>query len=58
MYNGKIGKYTFEYEHETKRIVVYEENKGIDPIEYIRVSDSLTEKGFHYEIMDYVSKKG
>jgi hypothetical protein len=58
MYNGKIGKYTFEFENNTKRIIVYEEGKGIDPVEYISVPENLTEKNFHYEIMDYTSKKG
>ena len=57
MYNGKIGIYTFEYDKVTNRIMVYEEGKGVDPIYFISASENLTEKGFHYDIMDFVSKR-
>lgn len=56
MYNGKIGAYTFEYEGGSTKILVYEEGRGLDPIQLIEVSPNLSEKNFHYEIMDFVSK--
>jgi hypothetical protein len=56
MYTGKIGDYRFELEQETSRIVVYKEGTGVDPVAYIPVNKSLTEKDFHYEIMDFVTK--
>jgi hypothetical protein len=37
--------------------MVYEEGKGVEPISFIRVSEGITEKGFDYEIMDFVSKR-
>tara|TARA_R110001592_G_scaffold334486_1_gene618856 strand:- start:105 stop:284 length:180 start_codon:yes stop_codon:yes gene_type:complete len=58
MYTGKIGNLEFILEKDVNtRICVY--NKGsVDPIAYINVSSDITEKGFHYEIMDYASKHG
>lgn len=57
MLSKKIGNYTFELEENTNRIMVYEEGKGVEPISFIRVSEGITEKGFDYEIMDFVSKR-
>jgi hypothetical protein len=56
MYTGKIGDLEFILEKDNKcRICVY--NKGsVDPIAYIEVSSAITEKSFHYEIMDFVAK--
>lgn len=56
MYRGKIGVYNFELEEETSRIVVYKESTGVDPVAFISVEKGLTEKDFHYEIMDFVTK--
>lgn len=56
MYKNKIGVYSFEYDNETSKILVFEEGKGVDPIQLISVKPNLTEKAFHYEIMDFVSK--
>lgn len=57
MYTGKIEKYTFEHDAKTNRINVYEDGCGVDPIELIKVNSNLTEKEFHYEIMDFVLHK-
>lgn len=57
MYNGKIGKFVFEYEASTSRICVYEEGQGVEPVSYIGVDSDLSEKDFHYEIMDFVMKR-
>ena len=58
MYSNKIDSYTFEYENESSKILVFEEGKGLDPIHLISVKSNLTEKDFHYEIMDFVAKRG
>lgn len=56
VYSNKIGSYSFEYESESSKILVYEEGKGLDPIRLISVKPNLSEKEFHYEIMDFFSK--
>lgn len=56
MYSNKIGAYSFEYEGGSAKILVFEEGKGLDPIHLIAVKPNLSEKDFHYEIMDFVSK--
>lgn len=56
MYSGKINKYRFEHDSETNRIMVYEEGAGVEPVNLIHVSPNLSEKAFHYEIMDFVAK--
>lgn len=58
MYKGTINKYRFELDDELNRIVVYKEGSGVDPIRYINVSPNISEKSFHYEIMDFVAKQG
>ena len=58
MYSNKIDSYSFEYEKESSKILVFEEGKGLDPIHLISVKSNLTEKDFHYEIMDFVAKRG
>lgn len=55
MYKDAIGKFEFIFEKETKRIVVYVKGDA-SPLTYISVSGGLSEKDFHYEIMDFVSK--
>jgi len=55
MHQGKIDKYTFELETETNRILVYEEGQGIEPVSLINVKPNISEKAFHYEIMDWYS---
>jgi hypothetical protein len=55
MYREQIGGFEFVYEQETKRIMVY--MKGdTSPVRHISVGGELSEKDFHYEIMDFVSK--
>jgi len=58
MYSNKVGIYSFEYDNESSKIFVFEENGGVDPIHLIDVEGNLTEKAFHYEIMDFISKRG
>ena len=55
--NGKIGEYTFELDSELSRIDVYKQGEGMDPSWYITVGQDIDEKSFHYEIMDWYSKK-
>lgn len=56
MYTGKIGNLEFILEKNIKcRICVYDKG-SVDPIAYIEVGPSITEKSFHYEIMDFVAK--
>lgn len=57
MYSGKIGKFLFEHDTDTNRISVYIEGQGVEPVSYINVSPTLNEKDFHYEIMDFVTKR-
>jgi hypothetical protein len=57
MYKGVIGKYRFELDSETNRIMVYKEGDGVEPIAYISVKTSISEKSFHYEIMDWAAKQ-
>jgi hypothetical protein len=53
MYKGKIGKYRFELDQDTNRVMVYREGDGVEPIAYISVRSDISEKGFHYEIMSW-----
>lgn len=57
MYTGKIEPYTFELNTDTNHIYVYEKGKGVDPVKLIKVEEGITEKDFHYEIMDFVMRK-
>lgn len=56
MYKDTIGKFEFIFEKESNRIVVYVKG-DTSPLTFLDVSGELTEKDFHYEIMDFVSKK-
>jgi hypothetical protein len=58
MYKGVIGKYRFELDSETDRVMVYKEGDGVEPIAYINVKPDISEKGFHYEIMSWVADNG
>lgn len=58
MYKGVIGKYRFEIDEDTSRIMIYKEGGGVEPIEYINVKAEITEKAFHYEIMYWAINKG
>jgi hypothetical protein len=55
--NGKIGEFTFELDSELSRIAVYQNGDGTEPAWYISVGRDIDEKTFHYEIMDWYSKK-
>jgi hypothetical protein len=35
--------------------MIHCEGEGVDPIAFINVKPSITEKDFHYEIMSWVS---
>lgn len=53
---GKIDNFDFVLEEETNRIFVYQQSNDT-PVSYITVNDNISEKDFHYEIMDFVAKK-
>jgi len=55
--NGKIGEYTFELDNELSRIDVYQQGEVSEPAWYIPVGRDIDEKTFHYEIMDWYSKR-
>ena len=55
--NGKIAEYTFELDSDLSRIDVYKQGEGTEPSWYITVGQDIDEKSFHYEIMDWYSKK-
>jgi len=55
--NGKIGEYTFELDSTLSRIDVYQQGEGSEPAWYIPVGRDIDEKTFHYEIMDWYSKR-
>jgi len=56
MYNATIGKYRFELDADTNRIMVYREGDGVEPISFISVDSGITEKNFHYEAMAWASE--
>ena len=56
MYKGKINDLSFVFEEETNRIFVYKGNLE-EPFSFINVKEDITEKDFHYEIMDFVAKQ-
>ena len=55
--SGKIAEYTFELDSDLSRIDVYKQGEGTEPSWYITVGQDIDEKSFHYEIMDWYSKK-
>jgi len=55
--NGKIGEYTFELDSTLSRIDVYQQGESSEPAWYIPVGRDIDEKTFHYEIMDWYSKR-
>lgn len=56
MIEGKIGDKRFEYEAKSNKINVYTTGE-LDPVAYIKVDETLTEKEFHYEIMTWSMQK-
>lgn len=56
MYREKINNLSFVLEDETNRIYVYKDG-STEPFSYITVKLGITEKEFHYEIMDFAAKK-
>jgi hypothetical protein len=56
MYNATIGKYRFELDTDTNRIMVYREGDGVEPIAFISVNSGISEKSFHYEVMSWASE--
>ena len=57
MYKDKIGRFEFVFEEATARIIVYRSGDAA-PVRHINVSKELSEKDFHYEIMDITAKMG
>lgn len=57
MYKDKIGKFEFVFEAATARITVYRSG-DTTPVRHICVDKDLSEKDFHYEIMDFAAKMG
>jgi len=57
MYRSKINDLNFVLEEETNRIFVYK-GSSEEPFSFISVEESITEKEFHYEIMDFAAKQG
>ncbi len=53
---GKIGKYIFQHDPVLDKICVYEKPASEQPEFLISVSPDITEKDFHYEIMDWYAK--
>jgi len=53
---GQIGKYIFRHDPVVNKITVFEKPASGEPEWFIDVSEELTEKGFHYEIMDWYAK--
>lgn len=49
-----IGKYRFELDSNTNRIMIYREGDGVLPVCYIQCKRNITEKEFDYEIMYYI----
>lgn len=56
MHRSKINKYSFEHDPETNRIMIYKEGSGTEPIAFIGTEKNLSEKDFHYDIMEWFSK--
>jgi len=52
-YESIIGKYRFKLDAQMNKIEVYCETKGVEPIALIQVKQNLSEKEFHYEIMQW-----
>lgn len=55
MYEGQINDNWFVYDNDNNKITVFEKG-DIDPVAYIAVDPTITEKDFHYEIMEWVLK--
>jgi hypothetical protein len=55
-YESIISKYRFKLDTQMNKIEVYCESKGVEPIALIQVKQNLSEKEFHYEIMQWASE--
>ena len=53
---GQIGKYIFRHDPIVNKINVFEKPASSEPEWFIDVSENLSEKDFHYEIMDWYAK--
>ena len=53
---GQIGKYIFQHDPVLEKINVYEKPMSDHPEFLISVKSDITEKEFHYEIMDWYVK--
>ena len=53
---GQIGKYIFRHDPIVNKINVFEKPASGEPEWFIEVSDDISEKDFHYEIMDWYAK--
>ena len=53
---GQIGKYIFRHDPVVNKINIYEKPASVEPEWFIEVSEDMTEKDFHYEIMDWYAK--
>jgi hypothetical protein len=55
MHTATVGKFRFDYDSETKRILIFREGDGVDPISIITVTNIKGEKDFHYEVMSWLA---
>lgn len=55
-YESIINKYRFKLDAQMNKIEVYCESKGVEPLALIHVKQNLSEKEFHYEIMQWASE--
>ena len=52
MLEGQIGNNWFVYDKDSNKNTVFQKG-DVDPVAYISVNEDLSEKNFHYEIMDW-----
>ncbi len=53
---GQIGKYIFRHDPIDAKINIYEKPANGEPEWFIESKDTISEKDFHYEIMDWYAK--
>jgi hypothetical protein len=54
---GNIGDFIFELNEDINKICVYNKDRTGEPEWYISIDSNIDEKKFHYEIMDWYSKR-
>ena len=54
---SNIGDFIFELNEDINKICVYNKDRAGEPEWYISVDSNIDEKKFHYEIMDWYSKR-